>query len=86
MEKCVACGKAYNRFDPTTYPPTCSEGCWWFWINVADHRNEPCWIQGCLEVYCGIRTEGYCYECDVFKVEQEIKRLGLNKKDLIGNY
>ncbi len=84
MKNCVVCWKEYNDADPVVRPPTCSERCWWFWTHVVDHRDEPCWIS--LEVNCGIRTEGYCYECDVFKVEEEVKRLGLNKDDLIGDY
>ncbi len=86
MEKCVVCGNDYNSSDPKTRPPTCSESCRWIWVNAVDHKGEPCWIPGCLEVFCGTRTSGYCHECEVFKIEEEIKKRGLNKEVLIGNY
>lgn len=84
MKECKVCGKEYNDADPASRPPTCSENCFWLWTHVVDHKGKSCWIS--LEVYCGTHSTGYCYECRVFKVEQEVKKLGLNKDDLIGNY
>lgn len=87
MKECAVCGNKYNDADPSTRPPACSEDCWNIWIKMVDHREEPCWIPGCLEVYCGIRTPGYCFECDVFKVEREIQKRGINKDALLwGSY
>lgn len=85
-EPCAVCDKIFNSLDPSTYPPTCSKECWLIWTKVVNHKGESCWIPGCIEVFCGIRTPGYCVECEVFKIEEEIKKRGLNKNDLIGNY
>lgn len=86
MEKCLICGKEFNSFDPLAHPPTCSKDCWWLWITVVDHKGRPCWIKDCLEVSCGIHNSGYCQDCQVFKIEEEINKRGLNKGALIGNY
>lgn len=77
LNRCVICEKPYNPSDPSSRPPICSdEHCWWLWTKVQDHRGAPCWIAGCLEVFCGTRTQGYCSECDVFKTNEEIKKGG----------
>lgn len=86
LEKCVFCKREYSSADPVTRPPTCSESCWGRWICSVDHREGPCWMPGYLEVYCGIRTPGHCYKCDIFRVEREIKKKRQNKDILIGNY
>ncbi len=62
----------------------CSDECFKFFTLAfvcEDRKEQPCWIS--LEVFC--RT-GDCLNCEVYKVELEIKRRGLNKADLIGNY
>lgn len=85
-EKCAVCGKDYNPFDPLAWPPVCRKICWLKWVYLTDHKGQSCWVPGCLEVYCGTRTDGYCYKCEVFKIEEEIRKRGLNKETLIGNY
>lgn len=69
-ENCPICGKFYNPLDPLTRSPTCSQACWQIWIKFIHHGGFPCWIAGCKEVDCGVRTPGYCDGCEVFKVEQ----------------
>ncbi len=62
----------------------CSEECFKFFNNswARDERKEKsCWIS--LEVFC---YTGNCLECRVYQTELEIKKRGLNKDELIGNY
>lgn len=86
MERCVICEKEYNDYNPMSRPPTCSVVCWEKLIYEIDHQGKPCWIPGCLEVFCGTHTDGICYKCEVFKIEEEIKKRGLDKEALIGKY
>ncbi len=86
MENCAVCWKEYNSFDPAAHPPTCSKICFDLWISVINHKGTTCWVPDCMEVYCGIRTPGRCQECEVFKIEEEIRKRGLNKDVIIGNY
>ncbi|MBI2450144.1 MAG: hypothetical protein HYV47_01255 [Candidatus Nealsonbacteria bacterium] len=83
IDRCPICKSEFINRD---YHPTCSKACWWIWVNAVSHREAPCWLDGCLEVYCGIRTPGYCHECDVFAVRDEIKKRGLDEDTLFGNY
>ena len=85
-DRCPVCGEEYSPFNPSANPPACSKEYWFFWTTVWDHRGNPCWITGCLEVFCGIRTPGYCCECDVFKTEEEIKKRRIDKDELFGNH
>ena len=69
-EKYHICHKFYNPLDSLVYPPTCSQECWWIWTHAIHHGGSPCWIPGCSEVDCGVRTPGYCDGCKVFKAEK----------------
>lgn len=87
FNRCPICDKEYTY---SNYHPACSKSCWEIWTEIIEHRGAPCWLDGCLEVSCGISAmtseSGHCSACRVFKTEQEIRRRGLDKGNLFGNY
>lgn len=95
MNQCCICGESINKLDPAAFPPACSKECFWILTHAVSHKNTPCWIsaeilcevgeafQGTSEVF--YRT-GYCDDCRIFKTETEVRKRGLDKEKLIGNY
>lgn len=84
MKICEVCRSEHDGSDSANRPgnpPTCSGNCFLEWINKVDHRGKSCWVS--LEVFC---RNPRCIDCEVFKVEAEVFKRGLNKADLIGNY